>query len=116
MGSDGAEDQRSHTVVTSQNGCLKVGSESRGKHGIALDGEGWYDVRHCRLIISPDGTAKEEEDDEDGNERYAYPSKGKQKNEVDNINDSGLGRGQPIQDEQNGVEPVALCRAPANVM
>ena len=27
---------------------------------IALDGEDWYDVRHGRLIITPDGTAKKE--------------------------------------------------------
>ena len=56
------EDQIHHTAVglTSQNGRLKARSESRGKHGIALDGEDWYDVRHWRLIITPDGTAKEE--------------------------------------------------------
>ena len=60
MGSEGVEDQRCHTAVTSQNGCLKAWSESRGKHGIALDGEDWYDVRHGRLIVTPDGTAKED--------------------------------------------------------
>ncbi len=49
--------KKRHTAVTSQNGCLKTWSESRGKHGIAQDGEDWYDVR---LIITPDGTAKEE--------------------------------------------------------
>ena len=47
MGSEGVEDQRRHTALTSQNG--------------RLDGEDWYDVRHGRLIITPDGTAKEEE-------------------------------------------------------
>ena len=36
-------------------------SESRGKHGIVLDGEDWYDVKHGRLIITPDRTAKERE-------------------------------------------------------
>ena len=53
------EDQRRRTAVTSQNGRLKAWSESRGKHGIALDGEDWYGVRHGRLIITPDGTVKE---------------------------------------------------------
>ena len=37
-------------AVTSQNGCLKAWSVSRGKYGIALDGEDWYDVRHGVLI------------------------------------------------------------------
>ena len=60
MGNEGVEDQIRHTAVTSQHGCLKACSESRGKHGIALDGEDWYDVRHGRLIITPDGTAREE--------------------------------------------------------
>ena len=55
------DDQRRHTGVTSQNGCLKAWSDSRGKHGIAMDGEDWYDVRYGRLIITPDGTMKEEE-------------------------------------------------------
>ena len=59
-GKDGVEDLRRHATVTSRNGCLKAWSESRGKHGIALDGEDWFDVRHGRLIITPDGTAKEE--------------------------------------------------------
>ena len=59
MGSESMKDQRRHTTITSQNGCLKAWSESRGKHGIALDGEDWYDVRHGRLIITPDGSAKE---------------------------------------------------------
>ena len=36
MGSDGVEDLRCHTVVTSQNGWLKAWNKSRG---IALDGE-----------------------------------------------------------------------------
>ena len=62
MGSEDGEDQRRHTAVTSQTGCLKARSESRGKHGIALDGEDWYDVWHGLLIITPDGTAKEEEE------------------------------------------------------
>ena len=65
MGSEDVEDQRRHTAVTLQNGCLKAQSESRGKHGITLDGEDWYDVRHVRLIITPDGTAKEEETEHD---------------------------------------------------
>ena len=46
------EDQIRHTAVTSQSGCLKSWSESRGKHGIALDGEDWHDVRHGRMIIT----------------------------------------------------------------
>ena len=61
MGSGGVEDQRRHTAVTSQHGRLKAWSESRGKHGIALDGDDWYDVRPGRLIITPDGTAREGE-------------------------------------------------------
>ena len=60
MGSDGGEDQRRHTAVTSQNGCLKAWSESRGTHWIVLDGEDWYYVPHGRLIFTPDGIAKEE--------------------------------------------------------
>ena len=35
-------------------------SKSRGTHKIALNGEDWYDVQHGRLIITRDGTAKEE--------------------------------------------------------
>ena len=35
-------------------------SESRGTQGLAMDGEDWYDVRHKRLMITPDGTVKEE--------------------------------------------------------
>ena len=46
--------KKRHTAVTSQNGCLKTWSESRGKHGIVPDGEDLYDVRHGRLIICPD--------------------------------------------------------------
>ena len=57
MESEGVEDQRRHTAITSQNGCLKTWSESRGKHGIALVGEYWYDVR---VIITHDGTAQEQ--------------------------------------------------------
>ena len=45
MGGGGVEEQRRHTAVTSQNVCLKACSESRGKQGIALDGEDWYYVR-----------------------------------------------------------------------
>ena len=29
---------------------------------MALDRGGWYDVRYGRLIITPDGTAREEDD------------------------------------------------------
>ena len=54
------EDQRRHTVETSRNGCLIAWSESRGTHGIALAGEDWYDVRYWQLIVTPDGTAKED--------------------------------------------------------
>ena len=52
MGSEGWEDIGRHTVVTSQNGWLNA------SRGIALDGEDWYDVRHGRLIIIPDGIGK----------------------------------------------------------
>ena len=55
MGSEGLEDIRRHTVVTSQNGRLKAWNKY---HGIALNGEGWYDVRLGRLIITPDGIGK----------------------------------------------------------
>ena len=58
MGSEDVEDQRRHTAVTSQNGRLKARSESRGTHGIALDGDDRCDVQHGRLIITPDGTAR----------------------------------------------------------
>ena len=61
MGSEGVEDQIRPTAKTSQNGRMKARSESQEKHRIALDGEDWYDVRHGRLIITPDGTAKEED-------------------------------------------------------
>ena len=61
MGSERVEDQRRHRALKSQNGRLKARSESQEKHRIALDGEDWYDVRHGRLIITPDGTAEEEE-------------------------------------------------------
>ena len=60
MGSDGAEDLRRHAVAISQSGCLRVWNESLGKHGIVLDGEDWCGVRHGRLIITLDGTVKEE--------------------------------------------------------
>ena len=50
MGSECVED-----TLTSQNGCLKAWSESRGTHRIVLDGEDWYDVRHGRPFITPDG-------------------------------------------------------------
>ena len=53
MGSDGMEDLRCHTVVTSQNGWLKTWNL------VVLDGEDWYNVRRGRLIIIPDGTEKE---------------------------------------------------------
>ena len=53
------EDQIHHTTATSRNGCLKTWSKSRVTHKIALNGEDWYDLRHGRLIITPDGTAKE---------------------------------------------------------
>ena len=70
MGSEGVEDQRRHTVVTSHNGCLKAWSESRGTHGIAPNGEDWYRVRHGRLIITPDGTTKEEANPLDRSKRF----------------------------------------------
>ncbi len=55
MGSEGLEDIGRHTVIglTSQNGWLKA------CRGIALDGEDWCDVRHGRLIITPDGIGKQ---------------------------------------------------------
>ena len=52
--------RRRHTLATSQNGCLKAWNKSRGSHGITLDGEDWCNVRHGWLIITADGTAKEE--------------------------------------------------------
>ena len=55
MGSEGLEDIRRHTVVTSQNGWLKAWNKYRW---IALDGEDRCDVRHGRLIITPDGIGK----------------------------------------------------------
>ena len=61
LGSESVEDQIRHTAPTSQNGCLKAWSGSRGAHGIALDWEDWYDMRHGRMIVTPDGTAREEE-------------------------------------------------------
>ena len=60
MGSESVEDQRHHTTATSRNGCLKTLRKSRGTHKIAMNGEDCYDVRHGRLIITPDGTAKED--------------------------------------------------------
>ena len=54
-----SSDLRCHTLVTSQNGYLKAWNKSRGTRGIVLDGEDWCDVRHGRLIITPDGTTKE---------------------------------------------------------
>ena len=48
------EDQRCHTVVASQNGCPKSWSESRGTHGIALDGEDWCDEQErSSLLMGP---------------------------------------------------------------
>ena len=55
------EDQRRHTTATSRNGYMEAWSESRGTHGIALNGEDWCDVRDGRLTITPDGTVKEEQ-------------------------------------------------------
>ena len=57
-GSEELGDIRRHTVVTSlclQNGWLKAWNKYRG---IALDGEDWCDMRHGRLIITPDGKKK----------------------------------------------------------
>ena len=53
MGSDGVDDLR-------RSNNTKWIAESMEQ--ITLDGEDWYDVRHGRLIITPDGVAKEEED------------------------------------------------------
>ena len=52
MGREGLEYIIHHTVVTSHNGWLITGNTYRG---IVLDGEDWCDVRHGRLIITPDG-------------------------------------------------------------
>ena len=49
MGNEGLDDIRRHTVVTSPNGWLKAWNKYRG---IALNTEGWCDVRHGRLIMS----------------------------------------------------------------
>ena len=46
MGSEGVEDERGHTVVTSENGYPKAWSQSRRTHRFVLDGEDWYGVRH----------------------------------------------------------------------
>ena len=43
MGSEGLEDIRRHTIVTSHNGWLVAWNKYRG---IELDGEYWCDVRH----------------------------------------------------------------------
>ena len=43
---------KTFTVSTSQNRCLRTWAKSRGTHGIALNGEYWYDGR---LIITLDG-------------------------------------------------------------
>ena len=56
MGSEGLEDVRHHTVVTSQHGWLKAWNKYRG---IALNAEGRCDVRHGRLILTPDGIGKQ---------------------------------------------------------
>ena len=55
MGSEGSEDIKRHTIVSSQNGLLKAWNKYCG---IALDGEDWCHVRHGRLIITPDGIGK----------------------------------------------------------
>ena len=49
------KNQGRHIAVTSQNGWLKAWKS----RGIALDGKDSCDVRHGRLIITPDGNAKE---------------------------------------------------------
>ena len=57
MGSEGVEDIRRHTVITSQNGWLKAWNKYKYR-GIALDGEYRCYVRHGRLTITPDGIGK----------------------------------------------------------
>ena len=52
----GSEDQRRHSAVTSQNGCLKTWSESRGKYEIALDGKDWYEILYFVLICAQNFT------------------------------------------------------------
>ena len=52
---------RLHTVATSQNGWVEVWNKSFGTRGMALDGEDLCDMLHGRLIITPDGTTKEED-------------------------------------------------------
>ena len=42
------------------NWYLKAWNKFRWIHRIALDVDDWYDVWHGRLIVTPDGTAKEE--------------------------------------------------------
>ena len=41
---------------------MEVWKKSGGIRGITLDGEVWCDVMHGRLINTPDGTVKDEED------------------------------------------------------
>ena len=57
MGIDDVEELRHHAVATSQNGWVEVGKKSRG---IALDGQNRCELLRWRLVIIPDGTAKEE--------------------------------------------------------
>ena len=59
-GKQGAEDQRHHTVETSQSGWAEVWKQSCG---IVLDGENWCEVLHGRLIVTRDETMKQDIND-----------------------------------------------------
>ena len=49
------------TVATSRSGLAEVWKKSSGARMIALDGENWCKVLCGRLIVIPDGIAKDEE-------------------------------------------------------
>ena len=62
MVNDGVEDLRRHRVATSQNKWLKAWNKSRGLAGSCY----MEKIGRCaqgRLIITPDGTAKELRED-----------------------------------------------------
>ena len=60
MGSEGMEYLKHHAVSKSQTGWVEVKNKSCRTCGIMLEGENWCKVLYVRLIITPDGTAKEE--------------------------------------------------------
>ena len=50
-----------HQIATSRNGLAEVWKKSSATRMIALDGENWCKVLRGRLIVIPDGIAKDEE-------------------------------------------------------